>query len=49
MTPKEFLESLGIKIECTTLIVNIDGVNRQPNLVKLMEDYYNERKNKETT
>lgn len=48
MTAKEYLESLSIKLECTTLIVNIDGINRQPDLVKIMEDYYKAKKKLES-
>ncbi len=44
MNAKTFLESIGIDLKATTLIVNIDGVNRQPNLLKLMEDYYTKKK-----
>jgi hypothetical protein len=41
MTPEEYLNSIGIELEKTTLVVNIDGINRQPDLCKLMEDYSN--------
>jgi hypothetical protein len=39
MDAKEYLKSIGIELEKTTLIVNIDGANRQPDLCLLMEDF----------
>lgn len=41
MNAKEFLESIDIELKSTTLVVNIDGYNRQPNLCDIMEMYAN--------
>ena len=43
MDAKEYLKSIGIEMEKTTLIVNIDGANRQPDLCLLMEDFAKEK------
>jgi hypothetical protein len=47
MTPEEYLISIGIELQCTTLIVHIEGSNRQPDLVRIMEDYYLAKKKEE--
>lgn len=39
MNAESYLKTLGIELEKTTLVVNIDGVNRQPDLCEIMEDY----------
>jgi hypothetical protein len=44
MDAKEYLESLGIKLEATTLVCYIDGFNRQPNLVSILEGYHEMKK-----
>ena len=41
MKAEEFLKSIDIELNSTTLVVNIDGYNRQPDLCKIMEMYAN--------
>jgi len=41
MSPEEFLESRGIKLDATCLITIIDGYMRQPDLCVIMEQYAN--------
>jgi len=41
MNAKEFLKSIDIELNSTTLVVNIDGYNRQPDLCAIMEMYAN--------
>ena len=41
MKAEEFLRSIDIELNATTLVVNIDGYNRQPDLCKIMEMYAN--------
>lgn len=36
---EEYLNSIGIYLDATTLIVHIDGKNRQPDLCQLLRDY----------
>ena len=46
---EEYLNSIGIYLDATTLIVHIDGKNRQPDLCQLLRDYaLNNRYNKTT-
>ncbi len=39
MNAEEFLKSINIELKSTTLVVHIDGHNRQPNLCDVMEMY----------
>ena len=41
MNAEEFLKSIDIELKSTTLVVNIDGYNRQPDLCLIMEMYAN--------
>jgi hypothetical protein len=41
MNAEEFLKSIDIELNSTTLVVNIDGFNRQPDLCSIMEMYAN--------
>jgi hypothetical protein len=43
MNAKEFLESMNIELKSTTLVVHIDGHNRQPDLCSLLEMYANHK------
>jgi hypothetical protein len=36
---EEYLNSIGIYLDATTLIVHINGRNRQPDLCQLLKDY----------
>lgn len=41
MNAEEFLKSIDIELKNTTLVVNIDGYNRQPDICSIMEMYAN--------
>jgi hypothetical protein len=41
MNAEEFLKSIDIDLKSTTLVVHIDGHNRQPDLCSIMEMYAN--------
>jgi len=41
MNAEEFLKSVDIDLKSTTLVVHIDGYNRQPDLCDIMEMYAN--------
>jgi hypothetical protein len=43
MNAKEFLETLNIDLKSTTLVVHIDGHNRQPDLCNIMDMYANHK------
>lgn len=43
MNAEEFLKSIDIELNSTTLVVNIDGFNRQPDLCAIMEMYANHK------
>lgn len=43
MNAEEFLKSIDIELNSTTLVVNIDGFNRQPDLCSIMEMYANHK------
>jgi len=39
VTPTEYLESIGINLNTTTLLSVVDGHLRQVDLIYIMEDY----------
>lgn len=41
MTPEEFLESKGMKLNTTAILTIVDSYMRQPDLCSLMEEYAN--------
>jgi hypothetical protein len=43
MNAEEFLKLINIELKSTTLVVHIDGHNRQPNLCDIMEMYANHK------